>query len=103
MPIRFRKPVFDAASHDEDETSQVYRVLLLGEAKWEPLIARIKRMVKHWQAEYRQHDIPQDYRESLCGTDGRTGAITLMNKTLGDFGLRSPTPGCWVADPWQPP
>lgn len=60
-------------------------------------VARITRMAKHWQAERCQYDIPQDYWESLWGIDGRKGATPLMEKTPGDFGIRSPTPGCWVS------
>lgn len=57
------------------------RLLAEHTGKWEPELVRIKRMVKHWQAEDRQYKGSEAYREQLQGTAGKQGPLSLIIRT----------------------
>lgn len=63
------------------------RLLVAGGGKWDPEVVRLKRLVKRWQREAEVYDIADAHWESLPGTSGKQGAISLMRHTLERAGV----------------
>lgn len=89
-----------AMGDKEGRRPDAVRLLVFGAGKWDPEVARAKRLVKHWQKEGPHYAIPDDYLGlpgrhtgqlgANCLDAAHAGNTNLGRKYLGQLGHRGP-------------
>lgn len=69
------------------------RLLVVGGGRCDPAAARVKRLVKQWQAASEDYTVPRDHWDSLGGTQDKGGPISLMRRVLDKAGIDCTEPG----------
>lgn len=78
--ICMRRAMCTAMGDKDGRRPDAVRLLVVA-GKWDPEAVRAKRLVQHWQREVPQYGITDEYWQSLAGTAGKLGPISLMRHT----------------------